>query len=148
MKPRCIVAGITNKVAKKSSMTPRRCRNRPTPNLVRVSTTDAAPASLAMPETMISTAGIQTAACATRPEFLLYPPLTLPSSHGQAHYFGVCSKGSLAYRAFSTSITSTTLPSGLRNGKGFPVYLSEIGSMYLKLPSGRRSTTRPRIWAS
>ena len=65
------------------------------------------------------------------------------------HYLGgVCSKGSLVYRAFSISITSATLPSGLRKGKGFPVYLSEIGSMWLKSPSGRRSTTRPRSWAS
>src|SRR5689334_18636263 len=61
---------------------------------------------------------------------------------------GVCSKGSLAYRALSISMTSATLPSGLRNGNGFPVYLCEIGSMYLRSGSGRRSTTRPRSWAS
>ncbi len=39
---------------------------------------------------------------------------------------GICSKGSLVYRAFSISITSATLPSGLRNGNGLPVYLSEV----------------------
>jgi len=49
---------------------------------------------------------------------------------------GVCSKGSLVYRAFSTSITNATLPSGLRNGNGLPVYLSEMGSIYLQSPSG------------
>ena len=68
---------------------------------------------------------------------------------GQPPYFGgVCSNGSLLYRSLSISITNATLPSGLRNGNGFPVYLCEIGSMYLKSPSGRRSTTRPRSWAS
>jgi len=41
-----------------------------------------------------------------------------------------------------------TLPSGLRKGKGVPVYLREMASMYLKSPSGRRSTTRPRSRAS
>jgi hypothetical protein len=66
-----------------------------------------------------------------------------------AHYLGgICSKGSLVYRAFSISMTSATLPSGLRKRKGFPVYLSEIESMYLQSPSGRRSTTRPRSCAS
>ncbi len=65
------------------------------------------------------------------------------------HYLGgVCSKGSLVYRAFSISITNATLPSGLRNGNGLPVYLSEIGSMYLQSPSGRLSDTRPRSCAS
>jgi hypothetical protein len=34
-------------------------------------------------------------------------------------------------------------PLRMRNGNGLPVYLSEMGSMYLKSPSGRRSTTRP-----
>jgi hypothetical protein len=43
---------------------------------------------------------------------------------------------------------STTLPSGLRNGNGLPVYFTEIGSMYFKSASRRRSTTRPRSWAS
>ena len=48
----------------------------------------------------------------------------------QPPYFGgVCSNGSLVYRSLSISITSATLPSGLRNGNGFPVYLCEIGSM-------------------
>jgi hypothetical protein len=64
------------------------------------------------------------------------------------YFGGVCSNGSLVYRTLSISITSATLPSGLRNGNGLPVYLCEIGSMYLKSPSGRRSTTRPRSWAS
>jgi hypothetical protein len=41
------------------------------------------------------------------------------------------------YRALSTSITSASLPLGLRNGNGLPVYLIEIGSMYLHSPSGR-----------
>src|SRR5438477_6784127 len=39
---------------------------------------------------------------------------------------GVCSNGSLVYRAFSISITSATLPSGLRNGNGLPVYFREM----------------------
>src|ERR1022692_4065294 len=39
-------------------------------------------------------------------------------------------------------------PLGLRKGKGFPVYLCEMASMYLKSPSGRRSTTWPRSLAS
>jgi hypothetical protein len=70
-------------------------------------------------------------------------------SRSKPHYLGgVCSKGSLVYRAFSNSITRATLPSGLRKGKGFPVYLSEMASKYVKSPSGRRSTTRPRSWAS
>jgi hypothetical protein len=38
MNPRCIVAGITNKVAKISAITPRRVMYRPTPGLVSVST--------------------------------------------------------------------------------------------------------------
>ncbi len=33
-------------------------------------------------------------------------------------------------------------------GNGLPVYLSEMGSMYLKSPSGRRSTTRPQSCVS
>lgn len=37
---------------------------------------------------------------------------------------------------------------GTANGNGLPVYLSEIGSMYLQSPSGRLSTTRPRSCAS
>ena len=49
------------------------------------------------------------------------------------------------YRAFSTSITSAILPSGRRNGNGLPVYLSEIGSMYLQSASGRLSTTKLRF---
>jgi len=52
------------------------------------------------------------------------------------------SKGCLVYRAFSTSITNATLPSGLRNGNGLPVYLSEIGSMYLQSPSGQQFVGR------
>jgi hypothetical protein len=32
------------------------------------------------------------------------------------------------YRIFSNSITSLTLPSGLRKGKGFRVYLNEMAS--------------------
>jgi len=73
----------------------------------------------------------------------------MPSGAEKQHYLGgVCSKGSFVYRAFSISITSATLPSGLRNGNGLPVYLREIGSMYLQLPSGRLSTTRPRSCAS
>src|SRR6266566_7134063 len=64
------------------------------------------------------------------------------------HAAGVWSNGSLVYRAFSTSMTSATRPSGLRKGKGFPTYLREIGSITLRFGSGRRSTTRPRIWAS
>ena len=36
---------------------------------------------------------------------------------------GVCSIGSLVYRAFSIAITSATRPSGFRNGNGLPVYL-------------------------
>ena len=52
----------------------------------------------------------------------------MPSGAEKQHYVGgVCSKGSLVYRAFSTSITSATLPSGLRNGNGLPVYLCEMG---------------------
>jgi hypothetical protein len=56
------------------------------------------------------------------------------------HLGGVCSTGSLVYvyRAFSISITGVTLPSGRRNGSGLPVYLSELGSMFLKSPSGQR----------
>jgi hypothetical protein len=61
---------------------------------------------------------------------------------------GVRSNGSLVYRAFSTSITSATLPSGLRSGNGLPVYLCEMASIYLQSPSGPRSTTRPRRCAS
>jgi hypothetical protein len=33
-------------------------------------------------------------------------------------------------------------------GNGLPVYLCEMESMYLRSPSGRRSTTRPRSCAS
>ena len=46
-------------------------------------------------------------------------------------------KRSFVCRAFSISTTSATLPSGVPNGNGLPVYLCEMGSMYLKSPSGR-----------
>ena len=50
------------------------------------------------------------------------------------YYFGgVCSNGSFVYRSFSNSITSTTLPSGLRNGKGLPVYLCANGVHVLEV---------------
>lgn len=70
------------------------------------------------------------------------------ASRRGAYFGGVCSKGSLAYRALSISITSATRASGPRNGNGLPVYLCEMASKFFRSSSGRRSTTRPRSCAS
>jgi len=39
-------------------------------------------------------------------------------------------------------------PPGLRSGNALPVYFIEIGSIHFQSLSARRSTTRPRSWAS
>src|SRR5580693_2286228 len=51
-------------------------------------------------------------------------------------------KPSVRQAAFSTEITKHTR-SGPRLGKGAPVYLTEIESLYRQPSSGRPSTTRP-----